>query len=570
MKSDKKIKDILDDLYKIDPEFKKHEKKIAKIIKELLLLQPEIKPDSRFIEDLRNMLKMEEKNVVRSKKDVKKGIEEKKNKDYFFSFNFLFDLSRSFVIVSVLLLLVVSFSFVELQKQSPDISKNDFQNKYLDILSETKIVKKDKNSFGSLYSQSTSLSTSFQESSSAISSRPLGASSEAIKMMSSDTSGFGAGGSFASAPQTEDILNFENGVSGDEMSVMRMPVRYNYIYTGGDFDMFKSEEDVFKKTVPNLSKELANDFIGKSFSLVDFSKFTDVGISNFNLLEDRDFGYSVYFGLEDGSFSLYKNWKRWPRAETLCGGWENYQCFEDYQLSFNEVLSNQEILQISDDFLKNYKIDISNYGPGEVQNEWMRDYYLSSDKASYYIPESISVIYPLTIEGRTVYEEYGQKTGLSVDVDIREKKVAGLYGLFYQQYESSSYETETNKDKIMELVYRGGEYPYYDYFEDDFNYEVIDIELGAPRLDLVKIWNYDNYSMISQELYVPAYVFPVISQSKDSYFYKKNVVIPAVKEFFDRYNNFDGPNVLPVLMGDGNISVSNEIGFDDLLETERK
>jgi len=525
MPDDKKIKKILDDLYKIDPEFKKHEKKLIKIIKELLLLQPNIKPDSKFAEELKSMLKNEEKNI-----DKKESIKVKNSsKNYFTSFSFLFDLSRSFVIVSILLLLVVSFSFVKIQKDGIKFTQqNKNQNEYLEMFKETKIVKKGKNSFGDLFTQSQNLTAGNQ-------------SGEMAALSSTDRA-LGLGGGGYSAVKMESSI-----APAGEMGIMPLPVKFNYIYTGGDFEMFGSEESVYKRVPLDISKEFAGNFSGGNL-LIGTDKFNNAGISSFNLIEDRDFGYNVYFGLEDGSISLYKNWKKWPRVEDICGGWENYQCIEGYRLSFDQVLSNDRLLAIADGFLTEYGVDLSSYGPGEVQNDWLKDYSLAEDKSSYYIPETISIIYPLLVDGKVVYEESGYKSGLNVEVDMREEKVSGLYGLYYQNYESSVYETEGDKQKIMELAYNGGTYPYYDYFGEG-EYETVDIELGSPSLELVKIWNYDNSSMTSQEMYVPAYVFPVISQSKPTYFYRKNVVIPAVKDFFNRYEGIT-PRTLPVLMNE--------------------
>jgi hypothetical protein len=120
----------------------------------------------------------------------------------------------------------------------------------------------------------------------------------------------------------------------------------------------------------------------------------------------------------------------------------------------------------------------------------------------------------------------------------------------------------------MELVYNGGSYPYYDYFVEG-EYETVDIELGSPSLELVKIWNYDQTKMISQELYVPAYVFPIISQSKYNYFYRKNIVIPAVKDFFNRYNFPGQPRILPMDLSEP-IEVDDSVSSvenDSLIET---
>ena len=533
MKNEKRIKKILDDLYKIDPEFKKHEKKISKIISELLLLQADIKPDNKFADDLRAMLKIEAKKNTKkatSKVNNTKKANKETSKNYFLSTNFIIDLSRSFVIVAILLLFVVGLSFSKIQTRNLKISKDNLQSEYFKSLSETKIVKLGKNSFGSL---------SFEN-------QEGGLESDGRMISSQDQYALGFGSS-SNVGESFDVSVSDKFI--DDVYIMPIMTKYNYIYNGGDFDMFNSEEEVYKRIVPSLSGEIVNQFSNNNFSIIDLNKFKNLNVSNFSFLEDRDFGYNIHFGLEEGNFSIYKNWKKWPRIETICGSWDNYQCFENHRLSFSDVPQNSELIQIANNFLRDYGINLDNYGNPQVQNYWLRDYSLASDKPNYYIPDSINIIYPLVINDKQVYEEYGNISGLNVEVDIRERKVAGLHGLSYQQYQSSTYDTETDISKILDLAYKGGNYyDYdYDYYGDNYEYEVIDIELGTPSLELVKIWNYDNITMTSQELYIPAYVFPIISESDSSNLYKQNVVIPAVKEFFDRYKNINSGGEARVL-----------------------
>lgn len=114
MSKEKRVKEILKDLYKIDSEFKKHEKKVVKIIQELLLLQPDIEPDSKFVDDLRDVLKIEAKNL--SKKDLKKN-NAQKPKEYFKSFSFILNLSKSLVVFSLILFFAITISFVRIGKK---------------------------------------------------------------------------------------------------------------------------------------------------------------------------------------------------------------------------------------------------------------------------------------------------------------------------------------------------------------------------------------------------------------------------------------------------------------------
>lgn len=443
-----------------------------------------------------SQVKTDQVKTSQSKTDsTKKITEAKESKNYFKSFNFLMDLSRAFVIVAVLLFLVVCMLFIRMQANYSYFVQKD------DILKSGLIIEKGKNSFGNLRPETADSSSTL-------------CSGQADRATTGDA--------------IETSLNQEANLIVDVIAPKS--IKYNYIYRGGNFDLFNPEEKVYKKVPLDLSKKFINKFSSSDF-LIGTEKFTNLGVSNFSLVEDRDYGYNISYYIEDGSIALYKNWKRWPRVEEFCGGWQNTECIDKYRLSFNQVLPNEEVLAIANKFLTDYGVDLGSYGEGEVSNDWLRYYFLSDDKDSYYIPDSVHVVYPLQIDGKTVYEEYGAKSGLSLDVDNRARRVSELFSLSFQNYESSAYKTERDQEKILSIAKNGGFYPYYDYAEGD-DYEVIDIELGTPSLELVRIWQYDNIKMTNQELYVPAYVFPVVSESRTSYFDRKNIVVPAVSDFF--------------------------------------
>ncbi|MFA7365330.1 MAG: hypothetical protein WCZ12_03185 [Patescibacteria group bacterium] len=451
------------------------------------------------------------KKIAKPKPRAKKIKKEENN--YFSSFNFAFDLIRVFLIFSVLIFLVVSFVFARMQAGNFNTSK-EFNS--LSSFNDFKVIELGEKAFGSLNVQG------YLEDS------PISRSSNSQGLYGAGTSG----------PESVDFVD-------DSMIVMPSPILYNYIYTGDDFDTFMQEELVYRRVKPSTSEAPATSFIGSSIPFVDLGGVSDLKMSSFNLTQDVEFGYNFNFSLEEGYFSLYKNWKRWPNVEKICGSWDNFYCFEEYRLSESDILSDSELLKISGDFLRKYSINLENFGQGEVQNQWLSYYSRAENKASYYIPESINVIYPLKINNRTVYEEYGNVSGLSVEVDIREKKVSGLYNLYNQQYEGSYYQTETDKTSIIEMAEKGGNY--YSYYNEDESFEFVDVEIGTPKLEIVKIWTYDDISREGYELYVPAYIFPINKNSLNLDIYQENIVIPAVKDFFNRYDYLISPRVLPAM-----------------------
>lgn len=458
-------------------------------------------------------------NISKVSKTIKIAEDFSKNKNQEISFNilgFMNDFAQALVIASVLILLTISFIIVGGQKASKEIAIENNQNSF-NILGDVKVVKKEKGFFGTLLMSATG------------------------KQESSNVAGMGSSETLAVRSADGKMMA---GVSTDMGIMPPMEItKYSYKYVGEDFELFPAEVDVYKKINPDLSEEVARNFTNQKISFFDLKKFKNINVNNLTINEDRDYGYSLYLGLKDGNFSVYKNWEKWPSVDKLCRGLDN-SCYQNYQLSVNDVLSDEETIKIANEFLSEYDISLNNYGPGEVQKNWMREYTMSSDKASFYIPDSVSVIFPLKIEGKNIYEEYGSKFGLTVEVDMREKKVASVYNLFYQYYESSSYATESDKESIMKMVNQGGLYPDYNYeYPEDVTVKDVEIKIGTPTLEMVKLWNYNNEEMNGYELYVPAYVFPVISEDESVYFYKKNIIIPAVKDFFNNNNN-------PVIMYD--------------------
>lgn len=452
-------------------------------------------------------------SVANISKDID-VISEKTEKGSSFNFSsFMNDFAQALVIASIIILLAISFIIIGSHGRIEN-GKVNSSREYFDDLEEVKVVKKSGGFFGAL-------TTSYEYTRDA-------------------SVGVGSGG----ASNETAGLNFgEKNLSGVSSDLMIMPpmemFKYNYEYAGDDFDLFPEEVSVYKRVNPDLSREFANNFSDKKISFFDMKRFKNISVTNISINEDVDYGYSLYLGLKDGGFSLYKNWEKWPNIEKLCRGYD-YSCYEQNRFKIKDVLDDPTIISIADRFLNEYGIPLSNYGPGDVQNYWIQEYLLSSEKESFYVPDVVSVIYPLKIEGRDVYEEYGQKFGLTVEVDMREKRVSSIFNLFYQYYESSSYSTERSKDAILDMLGRGGAYADYGYYREGYPAKSVDIKVDTPSLEMVKIWHYDNERMAGSEIYLPAYVFPVISDSSQAYFYRKNIVIPAVKDFFN-INNYIVP-----------------------------
>lgn len=415
---------------------------------------------------------------------------------------FIQEFTRALVITAIIILLIISFLIVNGQKKLATVNNsNNLAKDYLSILEDVNIINRGQNFFGNLNLSSSSLPK------------------EISSVQKSSISGLG------------ESVSMDASVDSKMISSQYRDIKYNYVYTGEDFSLLPENVNVYRRLIPDLSHEFSNTISNKKISFFNLKKFSDLGINNMTIFEDKDYGYSLYLGLVDGSFSIYKNWEKWPNSNNNITCDNTGACSQKDGLTIEDVSNDEEILNISNKFLSDYEINLDNYGPGEVQKSWLKTYLLKSS----FLPETITVIYPLKISGASVYEEYGNKTGLTVEVDMREKRVSGVYNLMYQYLESSTYSSETDKEAIINLAQQGGLYN--NYYSDSENVDEIEVNLGQPSLGLVRIWQYNEQESKNYELYVPAYIFPILSADSYPSLYKENVIIPAVKDFFNTENN---------------------------------
>ena len=443
------------------------------------------------------------KTKVKAKKNISKQISKEPKKNSFLSF--IEEFTHALVITSIIILLSISFIVVGGEKKSQNTNNNLVVKSYLDTLKDVTVINKGENFFGKL-----NLNNNVSE--------PNSLSSKEVAI----SQGVYGAGDISTTVSDSKIAPIDSQV-----------LKYNYKYEGGDFSLFPSEVQVYKKVNPDLSKELVGELKDKDISLFNINNLNNIGINNMTIFEDRDYGYYFYLGLIDGSFSIYKNWDRWPISNSTVACDSKGLCYSDNGLTVENIPSDEEILEISNNFLADYGISLKNYGSGEVQKSWFNNYLLSSART--YIPETMTIVYPLVIDGLTVYEQSGNKYGLTVEIDIREKKVSGVYNLMYQYFESSSYITENNIENIVTKAEQGGLYSDY-YYGDQSKVDSLDINIKSASLGLIRTWQYDNNTRKSFELYVPAYIFPITTET--SSIYRENIVVPALEDFFS--NNIPG------------------------------
>lgn len=319
-----------------------------------------------------------------------------------------------------------------------------------------------------------------------------------------------------------------------------LPESYKFTYEGKDISaMLNKSQPVLKRRTPNQSGTgIASRIISMlSFGLIDLSKFNDLKIQFINFLEDRDYGYMLNVDLVQGTVNLNQNWEKWPQPEIVCVNDVSY-CGPQPRFTPDTYPKDDEILQVADDFIKEYGISLEAYGKPQLIDQQWRVYYQNlaeTEKANFYYPEQATIVYPLMLDGKTVLDERGNPNGLTIIVDVRQDRVISVYELTTKQFEKSTYTGETDNQRIIKIAENGGfrNYPYV-----DPNSQVITLKLDTPTLQYVKIWYsfYDgntSYYGSSGELYVPALVFPIKNQGN---YWRENIIVPLVKDILDTDN----------------------------------
>jgi len=487
---DEKILKILEDIYSVDGSLKAHEEALVRIIQKLLASKPESKIDENFISSLRVKL-------LESAKPLKEESPQK----------YMFDLSLMFkriVFAGVSLAVILTVAFFGLKSGTIKTGNNALAIKNVGS-----------NAFGNIVfsDQSKAQSQGQAENSQPLSSAPATADGRGTSQSTSIAApimGMGGGG----------------GTTAPGMGIAYFPATYSY--TGDKFEVM-SDGLVYKRVIDNPSGSDLVNVINKMNLGLDLNKFGDLKVDSIQISEDKEFGYSLYIDFTQNTFSINQNWEKWPQ---FAGS------------NLTELPPDSQIIAISDKFLADYGIDMSKYGKGELMQS--RIYYMAAMKGaaapaadSMPMPvysQYVSVVYPLVIGDQEVYDQGGQKYGLTVGVDLAQKRVVNVYNISTGSFESSKYDIETNAEKLIGIAEKGGLYGY-NYYPAAEN--SLKIELGTPTQGLVVMWKYDGSK--SSEMFVPSLIFPITS-GQENYFYRNNVIVPLVGSMMDQ----SGGGIMPM------------------------
>lgn len=487
------IQKILIELYALDPKLQAHEAELVSIISKLADSKPSITVDKAFAERLRSQLMQQE---------MKQSVS---------SWQFPAIFTRPYALVGALVVvLLVGGAFYTSQNGSLLPSGGG------SVLA-INIEAAGESAFGSLKGatfENSSRKASFESvDNSAIAPMDASRSSSSDKKAAPDSPVSmkrGAGGSTSMIAPMPDKMNWPT------------PEYYKFVYTGGSFTI-DPKGAVYKRIKGNqqLGQKFVSEIGSLNFGFFNPKSFSPLMLQDINLVEQREHGYQIHINIVEGMISINPSWERLHK--------ESYT----RPLEQKDTLSNDDLIAISNQFMNDHGITTSAYGKPIVLTHFGGKIESMAGVSSVpdFIPDIASVLYPLLIDGKEVYDGGVNPTGLQVTVDIRERKVLSVYNLATRSYQKSDYPLETDTKKLIQLAIDNGMgVPIYYSEPNNESPTPLEVKLGKPEVKLMQYWKYDNTS--SEELVIPALAFPILNKPTNLYL-PDFVFIPLVKEILD-------------------------------------
>ncbi len=486
MNISKKIDTILQELYLIDPALKTREGELKLLISKLIELKPDTKFDEEFAVRLREELAL--RPIGNSKQS-------------FFSMPFMKVASITVPAFAVLLLFVLPF-VSEKQAGVFSVSVTDVGRiAFGDIV----YPGGNADSFGGATIDGVAESSGV-------------AFDASVSMVADISVPEGRGGGIS-----EKMIE-----PPQSLSVRPQPESidlYQFTYAGETIPELTAEGFVYKRVAARGdSSRLISALKNTNLGFLSLGSFDELKVRTFSVFEDKDFGYEITAHIEEGSLYIGPNWSRW-----------NSHKDGDVRQPAAEIIPSERAIDIADAFLREYAISRANFGDPTVRHFGAEvvaydDMSLSKETMpAVWMPEAVSVVYPLVIDESVVIDEGGYPFGMNVMVNVPYAKVSNVENLSTHTYERSAYPLIDDWNTVLGKIEARNTI---NFFSDDFVGEkrVRPILLDTPTVVLMHTWVYDPVRSISQELLVPALRFPVLVDPASSYmFYSDSIMIPLVQ-----------------------------------------
>lgn len=569
------IQEILQDLYKLDPTIMEKQEQIVPIIEKLIELKPEIQIDDEFKLNLKNQLLEKIRNNELSSIDTTTIT----STWFWHSLKYFF----SWVVVSALMFAVIfqfikptqnnniqtstqlsyqSSSNIELKQEDTLLDKSSIVSSELDAMTgslkalnegltgwsiitgeknsssqaSTQVVYKDRIIVKNIPSKS-SLTESVSNSSSNDSKIQIAFESNIKK---STANSFWAlniapqamwkwGDLAASAKAGWNYeATSEKMIAADTTIMLPVVYEYKYVWTG--FSLPSSTMEVYKRQVWTLdTSSIANLVKWIDFGKIDLNWLQSLNVDNITLSEDKSYWLQLNIWFKEWSISFWQNYDKWPQSNC-----STPECYEKNRIKITDWPTDEKLLNISNGFMKQYWVNLDGYWTWFVDNAWKQDYEKATNKNDYYVPEIASIIYPLTIKWKDIYEEYGNRKWITVNVDIKSMKVSWLNWIESISYIASDYNVDTNISNILKVAQAGWRWGLWINYESSVKIQKKEVQIWNPRLEYVNVYDYKNGQSI--QYVIPALIFPTVTKPSETDYFSSQVVVPLIKDFYE-YDN---------------------------------
>ena len=356
---DKRIEEILRELYAVDSGLRRHEESLKKIISGLLLSKDKISIDAEFVGGLRRKL-------LASAEVLKK-----QPKNAIINFNFMKKLNYALGGFAALALIAAGSVYLLQNRGNLAVEQKQL------FSPDVQIASLGKGAFGSLASRDFTVARGMGGGGS-----PMGGS----PMMGPESAGNSAAdiaNTALLAPSSSAPAGMGGGVGGGGFVPPMM--QYKFVYAGDKFSVDQAEMPIFRRikglgSVDSAAQALKN----LNFGVFNLKSFNNLMLQSLSFVEDRDFGYAFYVNLQEGTISISENWLRWGEGGRLCQG---MTCAIPAPLGVSDMPDDQTVIKLAEEFLAAHGIALENYSEPMVQNFWSRDYEIIADKSQFYFPE---------------------------------------------------------------------------------------------------------------------------------------------------------------------------------------
>lgn len=479
---DKNIKQILIELYELEPALKNNEEQLVLIVQKLLSSKPDTKFDKAFAKRLKSELLGQ------------------KQSSNLLNFNIMHKFGYAIGGAALASLLMLPVFINKNLAGTSFVTDTGFNNRNtITLVGEQAFGELGVVTTGGVGSALSALSSYYA---------PTEESADANAKVAELTRAQAGGGGFAGiAANTSMPAPFPIDDGG-----YRVATEFRYVYEGEDVDLGVDKLEVLRRVVnPSRVGGLASQF---GLGLIDLQKLGQMNFENVSMTGANS-DYRVNINLNLGEISLSKDFNGFAEPEA-------YRALDG-----SAIPSDEELIRIADSFVTRFGIDLTGYGEPQVAPGFRQSIELSRTNSGYYLPEIVNIIYPLEIRNTKAYDQGANPYGISININLRTKEAMQVYGLTVQQYEASLYPIKTDITELIKYSYGERFYP------DGFEIKYVDVKLGTPELVFVQSWTYNEKSGESQ-LLVPAFKFPVLEKPEGHPYYPDSIIISLVDEFSGR------------------------------------